>query len=69
MEFSAGSYKIQGLDVKQLASEFGTPLYVYDGAIIGRQIGRLKQAFSGVNTPYKVCSQGAYQHFYTEAYP
>jgi len=57
MEFSAGSYKIQGLDVKQLASEFGTPLYVYDGAIIGRQIGRLKQAFSGVNLRIKYAAK------------
>jgi len=57
MEFSAGSYKIQGLDVQALASEFGTPLYVYDGAVIGRQIGRLKQAFSGVNLRIKYAAK------------
>lgn len=57
MEFSAGSYTIQGLDVKALARTYGTPLYVYDGAKIAGQIGRLKQAFSGVNLKIKYAAK------------
>lgn len=31
----------------ELANRFGTPLYVYDGAVIESQVARLKHAFSG----------------------
>lgn len=57
MKLSAGSYTIQGLDVHALAREYGTPLYVYDGATIAGQIGRLKQAFSGVDLKIKYAAK------------
>ncbi len=44
--------KIGGVTARALVEEFGSPLYVYDGAIIERQYRRLTDAFSGV--PLKV---------------
>jgi len=38
---------IQNIPIQSLADEFGTPLYVYDAAIIDRQIHRMRSAFSG----------------------
>jgi diaminopimelate decarboxylase len=52
MDFSNGIYTIQGIEVTQLAKEFGTPLYVYDGEKIVSQIGRLRNAFS--KTPIRI---------------
>lgn len=46
-------YQIQGLSVEQLAQEFGTPTYVYDGAKIKSQYQKLKQAFDGLNVRLK----------------
>ena len=39
-------YDIQGIPALDLVQEYGTPLYVYDTAIIKRQIDRLKNAFT-----------------------
>lgn len=36
-----------GFDLAELASQYGTPLYVYDAAVIRRQYDQLKQAFTG----------------------
>lgn len=38
----------QGLDAESLASQFGTPLYIYDAEVILRQVGRLREAFRQV---------------------
>jgi diaminopimelate decarboxylase len=57
MEFSQGSYKVQGLEVTKLAQRFGTPLYVYDGAKIVAQIQRLKNAFSGTRARVKYAAK------------
>jgi diaminopimelate decarboxylase len=57
MEFSQGSYKVQGLEVTKLAQQFGTPLYVYDGAKIVAQIQRLKNAFSGTRARVKYAAK------------
>jgi diaminopimelate decarboxylase len=46
MEQSNGVYRIQGMDVASLCSQFGTPLYVYDGAKIITQLKSLQNAFS-----------------------
>lgn len=45
MELVNGQYEIGGIPVLSLCKEFGTPLYVYDAAIIERQYNRLKNAF------------------------
>ena len=46
MELVNNSYQIQGLDVKEICKEFGTPLYVYDAEKIVTQLKSLKNAFS-----------------------
>src|SRR5947209_18345857 len=47
-----GVYKIQGLTLTEIAKEFGTPVYVYDGEKIVSQLQNLKSAFS--ENPLKV---------------
>jgi diaminopimelate decarboxylase len=40
--------RIGNVPTIDLASQFGTPLYVYDAAVIRRQIANVKRAFSGL---------------------
>lgn len=42
-------YEWSGVNLNDLASEFGTPLYVYDALTIRNQYRKLKSAFSGVH--------------------
>ena len=49
MELISGRYEIGGIPVLDLCKEFGTPLYVYDAAIIARQYKRLIDAFKHTN--------------------
>src|SRR6478735_8573641 len=44
--------EIQGVSLEKLCQEYGTPLYVYDGAKIIHQYTTLKNAFSQV--PVKI---------------
>ena len=46
-------YTIQGIDPTQLIENFGSPLYVYDGATIRRKVNELQHAFSSVNLKIK----------------
>ncbi|MFN5169749.1 MAG: diaminopimelate decarboxylase [Cyclobacteriaceae bacterium] len=46
MELTAEGYRVQGISFEDLARDFGTPLYVYDGARIVQQLSNLKNAFS-----------------------
>jgi diaminopimelate decarboxylase len=46
-------YTIQGIDPTQLTEQFGSPLYVYDGATIRRKAAALQHAFAGVNMKIK----------------
>ncbi|MHC0433714.1 type III PLP-dependent enzyme [Streptomyces sp. O3] len=39
----AGPFTVQGIGIGELAERFGTPLYVYDGEVIARQFGRLRE--------------------------
>ena len=48
MEQKDGTYRIGGLPVEELAALTGTPAYVYDTAIMARQVARLKSAFNKV---------------------
>ncbi|MBO3699965.1 diaminopimelate decarboxylase [Roseivirga sp. E12] len=50
-------YKVQGVDLIDLASEYGTPLYVYDADKIHQQFDRLKNAFSGVRLKVKYATK------------
>lgn len=46
MELKDGIYQVQDLPLTEVAHEFGTPLYVYDGKKIVAQLQNLKNAFS-----------------------
>jgi len=48
MELKDGTYHIGGLPVEALAALAGTPAYVYDTAVMARQVARLKSAFNKV---------------------
>jgi diaminopimelate decarboxylase len=47
------TYFIQNQTVDQLVTEFGSPLYVYDGHKIEQQIASMKEAFSGIDLKLK----------------
>jgi diaminopimelate decarboxylase len=48
MEYRNHTLYIGGLSAPSLAEEFGTPLYIYDAAVIRRQIERIQTAFAGL---------------------
>lgn len=48
MHFSNGSLHIGNTSTHDLAERFGTPLYVYDAALIRRQIEHLRRAFGAL---------------------
>jgi len=52
-----GNYKIQEIDLADLAREFGTPLYVYDAEKIVHQLKTLKTAFSGSDVKIKYAAK------------
>lgn len=47
------SYQIQGVDLLQVANEFGSPVYVYDADKIVKQYKRITAAFKGVDLKIK----------------
>jgi diaminopimelate decarboxylase len=53
MEIVNDRYTVQGLDLLDVVSEFGSPLYVYDADKIGQQIENLKSAFPGLKLRIK----------------
>ncbi len=53
MELINGKYSISNLDVVDLATAFGTPLYLYDGNKIVSQLQNLKNAFSDTDIKIK----------------
>jgi diaminopimelate decarboxylase len=57
MESTQGMYTIQGIDVLKLASQFGTPLYVYDGAKITSQVSKLKSAYAASDVKIKYAAK------------
>jgi diaminopimelate decarboxylase len=57
MEITKGKYTIQGVDVEGLATQFGTPLYVYDATRIVTQIERLRKAYSAANVKIKFAAK------------
>ena len=50
-------YALQGIPFTQLAAEYGSPLYVYDGEKIQSQVKRLQSAFSGVDLKIKYATK------------
>lgn len=57
MEITKGKYTIQRVDVEGLATQFGTPLYVYDASRIVTQIERLRKAYSAANVKIKFAAK------------
>jgi diaminopimelate decarboxylase len=57
MERSHDTYTLQGVPVLSLAEQFGTPLYVYDAAVIVRQIKRLKDAYAAADVRLKYAAK------------
>jgi diaminopimelate decarboxylase len=57
MEINNQQFEIQGVSLVDLAKEYGTPLYVYDGQKIIDQVNLLKQAFSSVNLKIKYATK------------
>jgi len=49
--------KIQNVDISLIASQFGTPVYVYDADIIVRQVKQLKTAFAGTDLHIKYATK------------
>jgi diaminopimelate decarboxylase len=48
MEYQSNVLHIGGVSTADLASEFGTPLYVYDAAVLRRQIANVRNAFAAL---------------------
>jgi diaminopimelate decarboxylase len=57
MELTNGKFNIQGVDVHSLATQFGTPLYVYDANKIVHQLKTLKTAFSASDVKIKYAAK------------
>lgn len=53
MDLENNSYQIQGVDVLDMADQFGLPLYVYDADKIIQKIDLLRSSFTGVNLKIK----------------
>src|SRR6478735_11793758 len=51
------NYQIQGVELAEIAKEFGSPVYVYDAEKILSQFQRLQNAFSGVNLKIKYAAK------------
>ncbi|MCO5273546.1 MAG: diaminopimelate decarboxylase [Flavobacteriales bacterium] len=52
MELRGGAYHIGGVPASRIAELAGTPVYVYDAAVIDRQAKRLKEAFKATPTRF-----------------
>jgi len=57
MDLINNRFTIQGLDVEEICSKYGTPLYVYDAEKITSQYQKLKNAFEGVNVKIKYAAK------------
>lgn len=53
MDLQNNSYQIQGVNVLNMADQFGLPLYVYDADKIIQKIDWLRSSFPGVNLKIK----------------
>ena len=48
LSYRSGTLHIGEVSAADLASRYGTPLYIYDALVIERQIGNLRRAFGGL---------------------
>lgn len=52
MEYTGGEYRIGGVPVHSIVEQVGTPVYIYDAALMDRQAERLSRAFAHVPTRF-----------------
>ncbi|MEQ8927450.1 MAG: diaminopimelate decarboxylase [Fulvivirga sp.] len=57
MDSKNGQYSLQGVNLTKIASEFGTPVYVYDAEKIINQLQSLKNAFSNQKLKIKYAAK------------
>lgn len=57
MEIDDQTYRIQGVSLTDLAKQYGTPLYIYDGEKILSQVEAIKTAFSEVKLKIKYATK------------
>lgn len=57
MKPEQGTYHIQGVALKDIAAEFGSPVYVYDAEKITSQVQKLQKAFSQANLKIKFAAK------------
>ena len=57
MELKNGQYSLQGVELSKIASEFDTPVYVYDAEKIVNQLQSLKNAFSNQKIKIKYAAK------------
>jgi len=57
MELKKGKYQIQGLNLTNIAQEYGTPVYVYDTEVIKAQYKKMESAFSELNLRVKYAAK------------
>ena len=57
MQLDNQTYQIQGVDVLNMADQFGLPLYVYDADKIIEKIAQLRASFHGVNLKIKYAAK------------
>lgn len=53
-DFASGRLTLGGRDFADLVAEVGTPLFVYDFAIVADRVARLRAAFAGIDLHYAI---------------
>lgn len=57
MQLQNNTYQVQGVNLLDVAQEFGMPLYVYDAEKIASQLNSMKSAFSGLKVKVKYAAK------------
>jgi len=57
MQLENNTYQVQGVNLIDVAQEFGTPLYVYDAETIASQLNTMRSAFSGLKVKVKYAAK------------
>lgn len=57
MQLENNTYQVQGVNLLDVADEFGTPLFVYDAETIALQLNSMKSAFSGLKVKVKYAAK------------
>ena len=55
LDTSAGHLTVDGVDVRRLAEEYGTPLYVFSEKRLADNVRNLRESVEAVHSPVKIC--------------